>query len=210
MRFIKLFIKNNIIQLKRQWLSLSLLLLFPIILIGLSIFLISFYLLPSEENVIEIGLVDLDKSKETELVTELITNESDVNEIIKIKNMEEEKEKEKENETEMRTKKSEANKIIKIKNMEEAEAKNKIDKNELSSYIIFPDEFITKLYEGISVEVEVVGNPQRTIESEMTKELIDSLMRHINTSQANILLLNKRAKELNMPQDERQAYLFNQ
>src|SRR5690625_1321992 len=180
MRFIKLFIKNNIIQLKRQWLSLSLLLLFPIILIGLSIFLIATYLLPSEENVIEIGLVDLDKSKETELVTEMITNESDANE------------------------------IIKIKNMEEAEAKNKIDKNELSSYIIFPDEFITKLYEGISVEVEVVGNPQRTIESEMTKELIDSLMRHINTSQAIILLVNKRAKELKMAQDERQAYLFNQ
>src|SRR5699024_12864647 len=89
MRFITLFIKNNIIQLKRQWLSLSLLLLFPIILIGLSSFLIATYLLPSEENVIEIGLVDLDKSKDTVLVTEMITNESGANEIIKIKNMEE-------------------------------------------------------------------------------------------------------------------------
>src|SRR5690625_892902 len=130
MRFITLFIKNNIIQLKRQWLSLSLLLLFPSILIGISIFLTDTYLLPSEEKVIEIGLDDLDKSKETELVTEMITNESDANE------------------------------IIKIKNMEEAEAKNKIDKNELSSYIIFPDEFIMKLYEGISVEVDVFGNPR--------------------------------------------------
>src|SRR5690625_7673506 len=110
----------------------------------------------------------------------------------------------------MITNESDANEINKIKNMEEAEAKNKIDKNELSSYIIFPDEFIEKLYEGVSVEVEVVGNPQRTVESEMTKELIDSLMRHINTSQANILLLNERAKEINMPQDKRQAYLFNQ
>src|SRR5690625_5795355 len=110
----------------------------------------------------------------------------------------------------MITNESDANEIIKKKNMEEAEAKNKIDKNELSSYIIFPDEFIKKLYDGVSVEIEVVGNPQRTVESEMTKELIDSLMRHINTSQANILLLNERAKELNMPQDERQAYLFNQ
>src|SRR5699024_10063775 len=107
MRFIKLFIKNNIIKLKRQWLSLSLLLFLLFILIGLIIFLIATYLLQSEENVIEIGLVDLDKSKETELVTELITNESGANE------------------------------IIKIKNMEEAEAKNKIAKNELSSYIIF-------------------------------------------------------------------------
>src|SRR5699024_4547271 len=152
MRFIKLFIKNNIIQLKRQWLSLSLLLLLPIILFVLIIFLIATYLLPSEETIIEIGLADLDKTKETQLVTELITIESGENE------------------------------IIKIKNMEEAEAKNKIAKNELSSYIIFPDEFIAKLYDGVSVEVEVVGNPQRTIESEMTKELIDSLMRHINTS----------------------------
>src|SRR5699024_10664075 len=112
------------------------------------------------------------------------------------------KTKKKEQKNKKRTKKNEKKEIIKIKNMEEAKAKNKIDKNELSSYIIFPDEFITKLYEGISVEVEVVGNPQRTIESEMTKELIDSLMRHINTSQANILLLNKRAKELKMAQDE--------
>src|SRR5690625_6814777 len=105
MRFITLFIKNNIIQLKRQWLSLSLLLLFPIILIGLSIFLIATYLLPSEENVIEIGLVDLDKSKETELVTEMIKNESDAKEIIKIKNIEEE------------------------------ETKNKINKNKIRNYI---------------------------------------------------------------------------
>src|SRR5690625_5795247 len=114
MRFITLFIKNNIIQLKRQWLSLSLLLLFPIILIGLSIFLIATYLLPSEENVIEIGLVDLDKSKETELVTEMITNETDANE------------------------------IIKIKNMEEAEAKNKIDKKEKSRNNINHDEIKEK------------------------------------------------------------------
>src|SRR5699024_9207736 len=120
MRFIKLFIKNNIIKLMRQWLSMSSLVLLPIILSGLFIFIIVTYLLPSEENVIEIGLVDLDKSKETELVTELITNESGANE------------------------------IIKIKNMEEAEAKNKIAKNELSSYIIFPDEFIAKLYDGVS------------------------------------------------------------
>src|SRR5699024_7974244 len=35
-------------------------------------------------------------------------------------------------------------------------------------------------------------------------------MRHINTSQANILLLNEHAKQLNMPQDGRQSYLFNQ
>src|SRR5690625_4764542 len=181
MRFITLFIKNNIIQLKRQWLSLSLLLLFPIILIGLSIFLIATYLLPSEENVIEIGLVDLDKSKETELINEMITKETDANERNQIINMN-----------------------------DESEESNKNDNYELIVYILYPDEFITKLYEGISVEVEIVGNPQRTIESEMTKELIDSLMRHINTSQANILLLNERAKELNMPQDERQAYLFNQ
>src|SRR5690625_1935400 len=139
MRFIKLFIKNNIIQLKRQWLSLSLLLLFPIILIGLSIFLIATCLLPSEENVIEIGLVDLDKSKETELVTEMITNESDAKE------------------------------IIKIKKKEEAEAENKNEKNELSSYIIFHNELITKLNEDNSVEDDVVCHTQRIIESKITK-----------------------------------------
>src|SRR5690625_1816782 len=106
--------------------------------------------------------------------------------------------------------KKENKKIKKKKKKKEKKKIKKNNKNKLINYIIFPDELITKLYEGISVEVEVVGNPQRTIESEMTKELIDSLMRHINTSQANILLLNKRAKELKMAQDERQAYLFNQ
>ena len=180
MHFINLFIKNNLIQLKRQWLTLSLLLLFPIILIGLSVFLIATYLLPSEENPLEIGLVDLDKSEETQLVTDMLENESSFDQ------------------------------IIKITNIEESEAEKAIEENELSSYIIFPDNFISNLYEGVSVEVRVVGNSRRKAESEITKELIDSLMRHINTSQANILLLNDRAKELNMLPGERQEYLFKQ
>lgn len=180
MHFINLFIKNNLIQLKRQWLTLSLLLLFPIILIGLSVFLIATYLLPSEENPLKIGLVDLDKSEETQLVTEMLASESDFD------------------------------KIINMTNLEEIEARKAIEENELSSYIIFPDDFITNLYEGVSVEIQVIGNPKRRADSEITKELIDSMMRHINTSQANILLLNDRAKELNMLPEERQEYLLNQ
>lgn len=180
MHFITLFIKNNLVQLKRQWLTLSLLLLFPILLIGLSMFLIATYLLPTEENPLEIGLVDLDKSEETQLVTDLLENESSVGQ------------------------------VIKIKNLEKNQAEKAIEENELSSYIIFPDNFIANLYEGVSVEIEVTGNIKRKAESEITKELIDSVMRHVNTSQANILLLNERAKELNMPPEERQEYLFSQ
>src|SRR5699024_10399939 len=147
--------------------------------IGLSIFLIATYLLPTEENPLEIGLVDLDKSEETQLVTDLLENESSVGQ------------------------------VIKIKNLEKNQAEKAIEENELSSYIIFPDNFIANLYEGVSVEIEVKGNIKRKAESEITKELIDSVMRHINTSQANILLLNERAKELNMPPEERQEYLFS-
>lgn len=180
MHFITLFIKNNLVQLKRQWLTLSLLLLFPIILIGLSIFLIATYLLPTEENPLEIGLVDLDKSEETQLVTDLLENESSVGQ------------------------------VIKIRNLEKNQAEKAVEENELSSYIIFSDNFIANLYEGVSVEIEVKGNKKRKAESEITKELIDSVMRHINTSQANILLLNERAKELSMPPEERQEYLFSQ
>lgn len=180
MRFINLFIKNNLIQLKRQWLALPLLLLFPIILIGLSIFLIAIYLLPSEENPLEIGLVDLDKSEETKVITEMLTSESAFNQ------------------------------LLKLTNLEEDEAKEAIQANKLSAYIIFPDDFVKSLYEGTSVEVKVVGNPKRKSESEITKELIDSVMRHINTSQANILLLNDRAKELNMLPEEKEEYLFEQ
>lgn len=180
MRFISLFIKNHLIQLKRQWLALSLLLVFPIILIGLSIFLIATYLVPTEENPLEIGLVDLDKSEETKLVTEMLASQSEVNQVLNINNFDTE------------------------------EAEKAIEENKLSAYIIFPDDFIANLYDGVSVEVRVVGNPKRKADSEITKELIDSLMRHINTSQANILLINDRAKELNMDPEERQNYLFEQ
>lgn len=179
-KFVSLFIRNNMKQIKRQWFTLPLLLFFPIVLIGLSIFLVSVYLVPNEQNPLEIGLVDLDGSKETQMVMNMLEEQSDYDE------------------------------IIKVTKFEEKVAEAAIKKNTLSAYIVFPKDFIHNLYEGVSVEVKVMGNPRRKAESEMTKELIDSVMRHINTSQANILVLNDQAKEVGMSDEIRQEYLLDQ
>lgn len=68
-----LFITNNIKQLKRQWLSLPLLLLFPFILVGIIALLLFLTLTPSAKAPIIVGVVDENQSEETKLLTTLLT-----------------------------------------------------------------------------------------------------------------------------------------
>lgn len=77
-------------QLQRKWLSLPLLLLFPIILVSL-IAVITISLFTSDEKKpITVGLVDLDKSEETEMVLDLIEESSQTGSYIKINKVTEE------------------------------------------------------------------------------------------------------------------------
>lgn len=183
MVFIKhiiLFIKNNMIQLRRKWLSLPLLLLFPIVMIGLIVVMIITLFIPPENEPIQIGIVDLDQSEETTVIINMITESSDLSE------------------------------FIVINRMSESEAIRKIEQDQISTYISFPKNFTNHLYEGKSVSLSVMGNPTQVTDSFLIKEFLDSITRLISAAQANILTINHYAKELEMDIDERHDMLFEQ
>jgi ABC-2 type transport system permease protein len=183
MQFIKLvslFTKNNFLQLRRKWRSLPLLLLFPIVLIGLVAFMFVAYFSNLEEEPIQIGLVDLEQSEETEMVIRLLEESSQLGNYLQMKRYSEE------------------------------EAKHQIDSNELVAYILFPEEFTSKLYNGESVVVTIVGHPNKQMEGYFIKELVDSAARHISSSQANILTINYFAKQLDIDSETRNQIVQEQ
>lgn len=183
MLFIKhlyLFIKNNFVQLRRKWLSLPLLLLFPIIMIALIVTIMITLLIPPENDPIEIGVVNLDQSEETQMIINILTDSSDFDE------------------------------FISIKSMEESEAIEKLEQDQLSTYIVFPENFTNNLYQGVSVSLPMVGNPNQATHSYLIKEFIDSITRLISTAQANILTINHYTKELGVEDEQRVDILFEQ
>jgi ABC-2 type transport system permease protein len=183
MQFLKLltlFTKNNFLQLRRKWRSLPLLLLFPILLIGLVSIIFVNYMTSLEEKPLQVGLVDLDATPETEMVLRLLSDSSQLGD------------------------------FIHMEQVTEDEAKRKIDQNELIAYILFPESFTKKLFNGESVVVSVIGHPNRQLESYFIKELVDSAARHISSSQANILTINYFAKQLEMNSETRNEIVLEQ
>ena len=183
MTFLKLtflFIKSNLKKLQRKWISLPLLLLFPILIITMIAVIFIMLFTPSETNPIKVGIVNYDESQETKMVIELLESTSQFGEIIQVSAMDENK------------------------------AKKYIDDNMLSAYIIFKKNFTNDLYTGNSVEIPIVGNPKEPIKSLLVEELFNSIARHIAASQANILTINYYASELGMDENERQTLLFEQ
>ncbi|HAM79532.1 ABC transporter permease [Ornithinibacillus bavariensis] len=180
LKFVPLFTKNNFLQLRRKWLSLPLLLLFPFLLIGLVTVIIVSYFSNLEENPLQIGLVDLDQTAETEMVISLLEQSSQLGDFIHMKQTSEQK------------------------------AQTAIEKDEFVSYILFPESFTKKLYYGESVVVTVVGNPNRQLESFLIKGLVDSAARHISASQANILTINHFAKQLDLDTKTRNEIVLAQ
>ncbi|MBP2077383.1 ABC transporter permease [Oceanobacillus polygoni] len=180
MRHIQLFIKNHLMQLKRKWLSLPLLFMFPIIIVGLAAVIIITYFMPSEKETIQVGLVNLDENEQTELIVQLIEQSSQLGS------------------------------FIAIHSLTENEAKIAVENNEISSYITFPDNFTRHLMQGQSVEIPITGNPNQQAESFLVNELIESVSRHIRASQANILAINSYAREFGMDDEERNDFVFEQ
>lgn len=172
------FIKNDIKQFKRKFLLLPLILFLPFLIIGIIIFSIIFLIQPDEQAPMKVGLVDYDQSMETEAVVQSIEESSQLTSFIKIENMSEEK------------------------------AKQMLSKDDLVAYIVFPSQFTNDLYIGHSVTIEIIGNEKRTIESYLIKELLDSVVRHIETSQASILMVNEQAKAFGMEDSLRQEMIF--
>ncbi|RLL47914.1 ABC transporter permease [Oceanobacillus piezotolerans] len=183
MEFIKhivLFMKNNIMLLKRKWLSLPLLFIFPILIVGIITYLIISFLIPDETDPIRVGLVDLDQSTETELVIQLMEESTQFGH------------------------------YIVIEHMSEKEAKQGLQSNQIHTYLIFPENFTNDLYRGNSVVLPIIGNANYRTESMVINEIINSVARHIRSSQANILTINEYAKELNMNDEERMDLVFEQ
>ncbi|WP_188453456.1 ABC transporter permease [Virgibacillus oceani] len=182
MTFIKhlfLFIRNDCKKLQRKWLTLPLLLLFPIIIVALAAVIAISFLSPDEEEPIQVGLVDLDQSEETKLVVKLIEESSQLGN------------------------------YIHIKKLSDKDAKKNI-KDKLSAYITFPKDFTDDLYKGESVALEITGNPNKSMESYLIKELLDSVARHIQAAQANILTINYFAKQLPMDVKTRNDLVYEQ
>lgn len=167
-------------QLQRKWLSLPLLLIFPIVIAGLLLIMITSFFTSDEKQPIQVGLVDLDHSTETQMVVDLIDESSQLGT------------------------------FIQIKGMSKNEADKAIIKNQLSSYIVFPEDFTTNLYQGKSIAIPIIGNPDQTTESYLIKELIESVTRHIRASQANILTINYYAAEMGLDSGTREDILFEQ
>lgn len=133
-----------------------------------------------ENEPIQLGLVDLDNSKETELMVQILEQSSGFIDFLEVNQLSEE---------------------MAIQN---------IQSNDLSTYIAFPEDFITDLYQGKSVEVTILGNNKQQIESYMIYETLQSVVRHIRSSQANILAINDYAKSFQMEDEARNDFVFEQ
>jgi ABC-2 type transport system permease protein len=179
-RKLQLFIANNIKQLQRKWLSLPLLLLFPIVIVGLVVAIIITFFIQDDQETLHIGLVDMDNTTETQLVVQLMEEASQLGE------------------------------YIQIHSMTEAEAELSVHHNLISSYITLPEQFTNNLYQGNSVEMPIIGNPKQPIQSYIINELIESVVRHIRAAQANILTINHYSREMGMDNEARNDLLFEQ
>lgn len=180
LKHINLFMKSHGKHLWRKWYTLPLLLIFPIVMIVSILLIIVAYFSPDEEHAINVGLVDLDQSEETQLIVELIEDSSQLGS------------------------------FIQLETMTESQANNAMDADNISSYITLPDHFTNDLYKGASVELPLIGNPRKPTESRIIKEILDSVTRHIRYSQANILTINEYMKQLPIDDEERNDILFKE
>ncbi|WP_066189852.1 ABC transporter permease [Gracilibacillus timonensis] len=180
LKLVNLFIKNNLLQLGRKWLSLPLLLLSPIILVSLLAWAIISMVDTTEQETMEVGLVNLDQSEETALIVDLLAESSQLGE------------------------------GLHMEKISEAEGQTGIEANQLSSYMVFPADFFQGLLNGQRSQVTIVGNPEQPLESQLINELMETVTRHIRGSQANILTINDYAKRLDMDNEARNDMLFEQ
>jgi len=171
---------NHLKQLKRKWHSLPLLFLFPLLLISLLAFLAIQLIAPDESSPIEIGLVNLDQSKESRMVVKMLESNEQFKD------------------------------TMQIHSLSEREARIRLDENMLSAYILFPKNFSKKLYRGQSVSLKIIGNPKDRLRAKLVHTFADSAARHINSAQANILAIGDYADELGMTKSARKDLLQNE
>lgn len=165
-------------SIQKKWKSLLLLFLFPIFLLVSTLGIVASLFVPSAKETISIAFVDEDQTEETKILLEFMTLSLDKEEAIEIISMSKET------------------------------ADYKIENNEISTYILFPKEFTKKLYKGKSVSLTIVGNPSRTVDSFIVKELAESMTRYISSAQANILTVYDYASNAYIPEEELEGLIF--
>lgn len=180
MKHIFVFIANDISRLRRKWLTLPLIFISPVLLLGLVIWMLSSFLSFDEVDKMSVGLVNLDDSDETEIIVSALAGSADVAD------------------------------GLEITEVSEADAEQMIENNELASYIVFPGKFTEKMMQGEASELIVVGNPDMQLESYVISSVIDTVVRHIRNSQANILTINHYAREFGMTDEARQELIFEE
>ncbi|WP_424474791.1 ABC transporter permease [Oceanobacillus kimchii] len=179
-KHVGLFLKNHIVHLKRKCLTLPLLFMFPVLIVSLIGFMLYTFISQDEQDPIQVGLVDLDESEETQLMVQFLEGSSLFN------------------------------RFLHINKLEENAAKKELEGNKITTYIAFPKNFIKDLYQGTTVDIPITGNRQQPAESYMIYETMESVVRHIRSSQANILTMNYYAKQFEMNDNERNDFVFQQ
>ena len=167
-------------HMRRKWTSLPLLLLFPFFIIGFLIVGIVTFFMPPENEPLQVGLVDKDKSEETELIIHAFIEQTDL-----------------------------AN-FLQVISVEEDHAEKMLHNDDISAYVKFPEGFTKDLYHGQSIEIPVIGSEKHMLESELIYQFVRSIMRLIETAQANILTIYAYAEELPMEEAERTDILFDE
>ncbi|WLV23743.1 ABC transporter permease [Aciduricibacillus chroicocephali] len=168
---------TNIKQLKGKWKSLSLLLPFPLLFITLLAFIAIQFMTPERGTPIEVGLVGLNDSKESQMIVTMLRNNSDFK------------------------------KALHVNEVTRKEADYMLQEGKLSAYIAFPEKFSSKLYHGESITLQIVGNPNERMQAEIIRTFMDSAAKHINSAQANILAIDEYAEELGMSDSDRRTLL---
>lgn len=179
-RIFTLFISHYMKHMRRKWKSLPLLLLFPFLIIGFLLAGIVTFFIPPEDEPVKVGLVDNDQSEETEIVIRAFIEGTELGSFIE---------------------------IIPVR---ENEAKALLEEEKLSAYVMFPEGFTSDLYRGHSIEIPVIGNEKRALESQLIYEFVQSITRLIETAQANILTIYAYAQDLPMEEQERTDILFDE
>ncbi|BAC14091.1 ABC transporter ATP-binding protein [Oceanobacillus iheyensis HTE831] len=180
MKHVGLFLKNHMVHLKRKCLTLPLLFMFPVVIVSLIGYMLFSFISQDEQDPVQVGLVDLDETEETQFMVQFLEGSSLFNQFLHI------------------------NKLT------ENQAEKELESNTLTTYIAFPKNFIQDLYQGTTVDIPIIGNRQQPAESYMIYETMESVVRHIRSSQANILTMNYYAKQFEMNDDERNDFVFQQ
>lgn len=166
-------------SIQKKWKSLLLLFLFPIFLLASTLGIVASLFVPSAKAPVTVAFVDEDQTEETNMLLEFMSLSLDKEE------------------------------GINIISMSMDAANDQIDNNEISAYILFADGFTKKLYKGKTVSLTIVGNPSKTVDSFIVKELAESMTRYISTAQANILTVYDYASNTYIPEEDLEKLLFN-